>query len=112
MPSTVLLEHLWGHEEGNDGDAVLRKGGTKSVLGDHLTRKVKEISIGTQQACRIINRRQILKITKGVITANNTDIMKEFCGTAKLTHPWAWGIPTKLNWSKRKGTTGKLDPSA
>ena len=112
MPSTVLLEHQWGHEEGNDGDAVLRKGGTQSVLSDHVTRKVNEISIGTQQACRIINRRQILKITKGVIRANNTDILKEFCGTVKLTHLWAWGIPTKLNWSKRKGTTGKVEPSA
>ena len=80
-------------------------------MDDHLIRKVKDIAIGTRQVGGVINRRQILKIAKGVIRANNPDILKEFSGTVELTDRWTRGILTKLNWSKRKGTTGKVEPS-
>ena len=77
-----------------------------------MIRKVKDIAIGTRQAGAVINRRQILNIAQGVIRANNPDILKEFGGTVELTDRRAKGILTKLNWSKRKGTTGKVEPSA
>ena len=80
-------------------------------MDDHLIRKVKDIAIGTRQAGGVFNRRQILNIAKGVIRANNPNILKEFGGTVELTDRWARGILTKLNWSKRKGTTGKVEPS-
>ena len=99
-------------KEGRDGDVVLKKVGRPNILDDHLIRKVKDIAIGTRQAGGVINRRQILNIAKGVITANNPNILKEFGGTVELTDRWARGILTKLNWSKRKGTTGKVEPSS
>ena len=38
-------------------------------------------------------------------------MLKEFGGIVELNDWWARGILTKLNCSKRKGTTGKLEPS-
>ena len=68
-----------------DGDVVLKKVDRSNILGDHLIRKVKDIAIGTRQAGGVINRRQILNIAKGIIRANNPDILKEFGGNVELT---------------------------
>ena len=88
-----------------DGDVVLKKVRTLNILDNHLIRKVKDIAIGTRQAGRFINRSQISNIAKDVISANNSDILKEFNGTLKLTDRGARGILTKLNRIKRKGKT-------
>ena len=96
----------WGRDV-----AVLKKVGRPNILDDHLIRKVMDIAIGTRQAGGVINRKQIVNIAKGVVKANNPDILKEFGVTVELTNRWARGILTKLNWSKRKGTTGKVEPS-
>ena len=37
--------------------------------------------------------------------------MKEFGVSLDLTDRWARDVLTQLKWSKRKGTTGKVDPS-
>ena len=80
-------------------------------MDDKLIKKVKDIAIGTRQAGGVINRRQIVNIAKGVVRANNPDILKEFGGTVELTNRWARSVLSDLNWSKRKGTTGKVKPS-
>jgi len=97
--------------KGGRNDVVFKKVGRPNILDDHLLRKVKDVAIGTRQAGGVINRRQIINIAKGVIKANNPDILEEFGGTVKLTEKWARGVLKQLNWSKRKGTTGKVDPS-
>ena len=38
--------------------------------------------------------------------------MKEYGGDLVLTDKWARGVLEKLTWSKRKGTTEKVDPSS
>ena len=58
-----------------------KKVGRPNILEDHLIRKVKSIATGIREAGGLINRRQILNIRKGVIRANNPDILKEFAGT-------------------------------
>ena len=68
--------------------------------------------IGTRQAGGVINRRQILNIAKGVVKSNNPDILIEYGGTVELTNRWARGILAGMDWVKRKGTTGKIEPSA
>ena len=38
--------------------------------------------------------------------------MAEFGGTVELTNRWARNILSDMKWSKRKGTTGKIEPSS
>ena len=57
----------------------------------------------------VINRRQLISIATGVVRANNPSLLKEYGGDLVLTDEWARGVLEKLTWSKRKGTTGKVD---
>ena len=59
----------------------------------------------------VINRHQLISIATGVVRANNRNLLKEYGGDLVLTDKWARGVLKKLTWSKRKGTTGKVDPS-
>ena len=45
-----------------------------------------------------------------MVKANNPNLLKEYGGDLVLTDKWARGVLEKLTWSKRKGTTGKLNP--
>ena len=102
----------WKNKCKTGGDTfVFKKVGRPNLLDDNLIRKVKDIAIGTRQAGGVINRRQIVNIAKGVVRANNPDILTEFGGTVELTNRWARSILSDLNWSKRKGTPGKIEPS-
>ena len=38
-------------------------------------------------------------------------MLKEFCGGLELAENWAQSILKSMNWTKRKGTTGKVEPS-
>ena len=102
----------WKNKCKTGGDTfVFKKVGRPNLLDDNLIRKVKDIAIGTRQAGGVINRRQIVNIPKGVVRANNPDILTEFGGTVELINRWARSILSDLNWSKRKGTTGKIETS-
>ena len=57
----------------------------------------------------VINRNQILNIVKGVVRSNNPNALKEFGGSLDLTDRWARDVLKQLKWSKRKGTTGKVE---
>ena len=81
-------------------------------MDDKLIKKVKDIAIGTRQAGGVINRRQIVNIEKGVVRANNPDILKEFGRTVELTNLWARSVLSDLSWSKRKEATGKIENSS
>ena len=80
-------------------------------MDDNLIKKVKDIAIGTRQAGGVINTRQVVNIAKGVVRATNPDILKESGGTVELTNRWSRSVLSDLNWSKRKGTTDKIEPS-
>ena len=81
------------------------------MLDKTLLKKVKDIAIGTRAAGGVVNRKQILNIAKGVVRANNPSELKEFGGSLDLTRDVARDVLKQLKWSKRKGTTGKGDPS-
>ena len=38
-------------------------------------------------------------------------MLKEFGGGLELTENWARNVLKSMNWTKRKGTTGKVEPS-
>ena len=48
---------------------------------------------------------------KGVARASNPDILKVFVRIVELTNRWARSVLSDLNWSKLRGTTGKIEPS-
>ena len=80
-------------------------------LLDALLKKVKDITIGKRAAGGVINRKQILNIAKGVVRANNSNVLKEFGGSLDLTDLWPRDMLKQLKSGKRKGTTGNVDPS-
>ena len=70
-----------------------------------------DIAIWTRIAGGVVNRRQLIAIATRVVRANCPEQLTEFGGALKLTEKWARGVLKKLNWTKRKGTTGKVEPS-
>ena len=76
-----------------------------------MLKKVKDIALGTRMAGEAIKRRQLISIATGVVKANNPNMLKEYSGGLVLTDKWARGVLENLSWSKRKGTTGKVDTS-
>ena len=47
----------------------------------------------------------------GVVKANEPDLLKEHGGHLELTEDWARHLLKSMEWVKRKGTTGKVEPS-
>ena len=47
----------------------------------------------------------------GVVKANEPDLLKEHGGHLELTEDWARRLLKSMEWVKRKGTTGKVEPS-
>ena len=90
---------------------TFKKAGRPNLLDETLLKNVKDIAIGTRAASGVINRKQILNIRKGVVRANNPNELIEFGGSLDLTDCWARDVLKQLKWSKRNGTTGKVDPS-
>ena len=82
-----------------------------NLLDEVLLKKVKDIAIGTRAAGGVKNRKEILNIAKGIVRANNLNVLKEFGGSLELTDCWARDVLKQMKWSKRKGTTSKVDPS-
>ena len=88
-----------------------KKAGRPNLVDETVPKKVKDIAIGTRATGGVINIKQILNIVKGAVRANNPNALKEFGGSLDLTDRWARVVLKQLKWSKRKGTTSKVDPS-
>ena len=83
----------WKNKCKTGGDNfVFKKVGRPNLLDDNLIKKVKDIAIGTRQAGGVINTRQVVNIAKGVVRANNPDILKESSGTVELTNRWSRSV--------------------
>ena len=85
--------------------------GRPNLLNDHLLQKVKDIINGTRAAGGVISRKMTIAIGNGVVKANDPSLLKQYGGPLELTEMWARGVLTSLNYSKRRGTTGKVEPS-
>ena len=59
----------------------------------------------------VISRKMVIAIGTGVIKANCPSKLKDFGGHIALTEGWARGVVKSMEWSKRKGTNGKIEPS-
>ena len=74
-------------------------------------KKLKTIMIGTRAARTAISRHIVVAIGNGVVRSNSLTLLKENGGSLELTEDWARGVIKSMNWTKRKGTTGKIEPS-
>ena len=52
-----------------------------------------------------------MAIGNGVVRSNSPTLLKENGGSLELTDDWARGLIMSMNWTKRKGTTEKIEPS-
>ena len=50
-----------------------------------MLKKVKDIALGTRIVGGVINMRQLISIATGVVTANNSTLLKHFGGDLVLT---------------------------
>ena len=78
-------------------------------MSNELLKKTKDIVIGTRQAGTVISRRMVIAIGTGVVKANEPNLLKEYGGHLELTEDWARHLKS-MEWVKRKGTTGKVEP--
>ena len=83
-----------------------RRKGRTNLLDDEFPVKVKDVVTG-----EVISRKMVIAIGTGVIKSNCPSKLKDFGGHIALTESWARVVLKSKEWSKRKGTTGKIEPS-
>ena len=52
-----------------------------------------------------------MAIGNGLVKSNNPILFKEHGRSLQLMEDWTGGILKSMNWMKKKGTTGKIEPS-
>ena len=85
--------------------------GRLNLLDDKFLVKVKDVVTGVCMAGGVISRKMVIPIGTGIIKANYPSKLKDFGVHIVLTKGWARGILKSKEWSKGKGTTGKIELS-
>ena len=75
-----------------------------------MLQKIKEVVIGVKLSGIVISSKMVISIGNRVLKANDPNTLSEFGGHITLTDDWARGILQSMDWVKRKGTTGKIEP--
>ena len=88
-----------------------RRKGRPNLLDKEFLVRVKDVVTGVCTAGGVISRKMVIAIGTGVIKANRPSKLKDFRGHIELTEGWARGVLKSMEWSKKKGTTGKIKPS-
>ena len=95
----------------NDQPIVpIQRKGRPNLMDDEMLKKIKDTIVGSRLAGTAISREMVITIVTGVIKANDPNILREFGGSLELTKGWAHSILKSMDWAKRKGTTGKVEP--
>ena len=89
-------------------DVDYKRSGWPNMLNDALLMTVNDIVLVPRMSSNVINRQHLINIGNGVISANNTEMLKGFVGVIGLTEGWAKSVLKSLNWSKRRATTSKV----
>ena len=95
----------------NDNATVHRRKGRPNLLDDEFLVKVKDVVFGVRMAGGVISRKMVIEIGTGVIKANCPSKLKDFGGHFALTEGLPRGVLKSMEWSKKKGRTGKIKPS-
>ena len=86
------------------------KRGRPNLVDDEMFKKIKDVIIGSRLAGTVISRKMVVAIGTGVVKVNEPKILREFGGSLELTEGWARKVLKGMDWVKRKGTTGKVEP--
>ena len=73
-------------------------------------RELKLFSIWSCLAGTVISRKMVVPIDTVVNKANEPKTWRQFGGSLELTEGWTWNILKGIDWVKRKGATGKVEP--
>lgn len=90
---------------------TIAKKGRPNLLDDETLAKVRDGITGIRMTGGVISRKMVIAIGNGIIKANSPTSLKEFGGHIELTEGWARNVLKSMKWTKRKGTTGKVEPS-
>ena len=88
-----------------------RRKGRPNLLDDEFLIKVKDVVTGVRIAEVVISRKMVSAIGAGVIKANCPSKLKDFGGHTALIEGLVRGVLKSMEWSKRKSTTGQIEPS-
>ena len=83
-----------------NNNAVFNKAGRPNLLGENLIKKDKYTAISTRAADGVINRKQILNISREVVRANKENALEESGRTLHLTDRWSRHVLTKMEWTE------------
>ena len=90
--------------------APIQRKGRPNLVGDEMMKKIKDIIVGSRLAGTAISRKMVIAIATGVVKASDPKLLREFGGSLELTEGWARSVLKSMDWVKRKGTTGKIEP--
>ena len=74
--------------------------------------KIKEAIIRIRLTGAVISRKMVISISNGMLKTNDPNSLSEFDGGITLTDNWARGVFRSMDWVKREGTAGKVEPFA
>ena len=94
----------------NDNATVHRRKGRPKLLDDEFLVKVEDVVTRVRKAGGVFSRKMVIVIGTGVIKATCPSKLKDFGGHIALTEGWTRGVLKSKEWSKRKDTTGKIEP--
>ena len=98
-------------EKEKDGKTISKKKGRPNLVSDDFMKKIKIIMVGTRAAGTAISCHILMAIDNGVVRSNSPTLLKGNGGSLELTEDWARGVIKSLNWTRKEGATGKIEPS-
>ena len=90
--------------------APIQRKGRPNLVADEMLKKIKDIIVSSHLAYTAISQKMVIAIATAVIKANDPNILREFGGSLELTEGWGRIVLKSMDWVKRKGTTGKVEP--
>ena len=88
----------------------IQRKGRPNLVNDEMLKKIQDVIVALRLAVTAIFRKMVITIATGVIKGNDPNILREFGGSLKLTEGWARSVLKSMDWVKRKGTTGIVEP--
>ena len=75
-----------------------------------MLKKIKDVIIGSCLSGAVISRKMVVAIAICGVKATEPKTLKEHGGSLELTEDWARNVLKRMDWVKRKGTAGKVEP--
>ena len=79
-----------------------------------MAAEMERLSLDLPQAVKMVDMYLfvfVLSFIIGAVKANEPNLLKEFGGHLELTDDWTQNLLKSMEWVKRKGTNGKVEPS-